>query len=132
MWALGVVLFTLVTGTTPWPVADPSDLKYAAYRANEAHYLAEVFHLSGAANDFFRWCFAPSPADRPTLDQMYDAVLDIGRFATARLSSLPTPTAMFPAPAPRVHLSPKFRFIDRRKQSITTRARFTNKLRRVY
>jgi serine/threonine protein kinase len=132
MWALGVVLFTLVTGTTPWPVADPSDLKYAAYRANEAHYLAEVFHLSGAANDFFRWCFAPSPADRPTLDQMYDAVLDIGRFATARLSSLPTPTAMFPAPAPRVHLSPEFRFIDRRKQSITTRARFTNKLRRVY
>ncbi|KAJ6559748.1 kinase-like domain-containing protein [Mycena capillaripes] len=133
LWAVGVILFSLITGTTPWENAHPSDAKYAAYRADEDNYLIEVFHLTRAANDFFRWCFASKPADRPTLDEMYYAVRDIGRFCVAHASTLHT-TRIRTGTAPRpVNVAgSNLRFVDRQMQSITTRQRFAAKLRRIY
>ncbi|KAJ7866149.1 kinase-like domain-containing protein, partial [Mycena leptocephala] len=66
LWALAMILFTLITGTTPWAVPDSSDAGYAAYRADEDNHLVEAFHLTPAANDFFRRCFTADPADGPT------------------------------------------------------------------
>ncbi|KAJ7697819.1 kinase-like domain-containing protein, partial [Mycena rosella] len=80
LWALGVILFTLVTSTIPWPVAEPSTWQFAAYRADEDNYLADAFHLTPAARDLFRWCFAANPATRPTIPQMRAAVLNIERY----------------------------------------------------
>jgi hypothetical protein len=131
-----MILFTLITGTTPWAVPDSSDAGYAAYRADEDNHLVEAFHLTPAANDFFRRCFAADPADRPDVDEMYNIVLTIGRFS---LSITPVLHAPFvaAAAAPRAlrldyAADPNFRFIDRKKQIVTTRQRFANKLRRVY
>ncbi|KAJ7509064.1 kinase-like protein [Mycena galericulata] len=83
LWALAVTLFTLVTATNPWPVASPSDAAYAAYRADPDNYFSTKFHLTPAANDLFRWCFAADPATRPNIAEMRAAVLNIERFSLA-------------------------------------------------
>ncbi|KAJ7140511.1 kinase-like domain-containing protein [Mycena crocata] len=219
LWDLSVVLFNLITSTVPWLAAELSDDKYAAYRADEDNYLVDALHLTLAANDFLRWCFAADPAGRPTLAQMREALHNIERFSFAdmlpRTQSVPAATqtsvdmlsisdvlssslftpelpvltsglhapsssssgssagpstppifgteppmaivdlldaaniglaAVHPPPLaptklhssvpmivlpPPVKLAPEFRFLDRRKQNITTRQRFANKLRRV-
>ncbi|KAJ6470715.1 kinase-like domain-containing protein [Mycena vulgaris] len=98
LWALGVVLFTLVTSTLPWAVADLSDPKYVAFRTDEYNYLVSMFHLTVAANDLFRWCFAADAAYRPTLAQLRVAVLNLERFSLAEM--LPyAPAAALPSPA---------------------------------
>ncbi|KAF7351963.1 Protein kinase domain-containing protein [Mycena venus] len=131
LWAVAMILFALITGTTPWPVADLSDPRYAAFRAEEANYLIETFHLTRAAASFFRWCFALEPAHRPSIDEMYHAVRDMQRFSLAHTSELHSVAA---AAVVRAHrpVAPDFRFVDRGKMSVTTRQRFASKMRRVY
>ncbi|KAJ7025634.1 kinase-like domain-containing protein [Mycena alexandri] len=83
LWALAVLLLNLSTGTIPWFTTQPSDPKFAAYRADEDNYLVNTLHLTRAAADFFWWCFTADPAGRPNLQQMRDAVLNIERFSLA-------------------------------------------------
>ncbi|KAJ6524889.1 kinase-like domain-containing protein [Mycena vulgaris] len=98
LWALGVILFSLVTSTLPWAVADLSDPKYVAFRTDEDNYLVSMFHLTVAANDLFRWCFAADAVYRPTLAHLRAAVLNIERFSLAEM--LPcAPAAALPPPA---------------------------------
>ncbi|KAJ6524886.1 hypothetical protein DFH09DRAFT_1329246 [Mycena vulgaris] len=108
LWALGVILLTLVTITLPWGVADLSDPKYAAFRADENKYFMGVFHLAQAANDVFRWCFAADAVYRPTLPQLRAAVLNIERFSLAEM--LPPSPVEKPSPVaedlPMLNLSP--------------------------
>ncbi|KAJ7237519.1 kinase-like domain-containing protein [Mycena haematopus] len=135
LWALGVLLFNMITGIRPWKVADLSDESYAAFRADEETYFVETFHLTPAANDFFRRCFASLREQRPSLEEMAVDVLAIDRFA---LSQSPVVN-----PYGHLHLSaldaslkapsaPDVRFLDRERRSITTRERFAKKMRRTY
>jgi serine/threonine protein kinase len=83
--ALAVILFNIVTGNRPWSVPNLSVESYAAYRADEEHHFVETFHITPAANDIFRRCFAAQAADRPSLDKMTVAVLEIDdRFSLSR------------------------------------------------
>ncbi|KAJ7670288.1 kinase-like domain-containing protein [Mycena rosella] len=86
--------------TIPWPVAEPSTWQFAAYRADEDNYLADAFHLTPAARDLFRWCFAVDPATRPTIPQMRAAVLNIERYSFAHM--LPAKSTPAPAPDPQM------------------------------
>ncbi|KAJ7722335.1 kinase-like domain-containing protein [Mycena metata] len=83
LWALAVLLLNLSTGTIPWFATQPSDPKFAAYRADEDNYLVNTLHLTRAAADLVRWCFTADPAGRPNLQQMRDAVVNIERFSLA-------------------------------------------------
>ncbi|KAJ7684218.1 kinase-like domain-containing protein [Mycena polygramma] len=130
LWALAMVLFLLITRTTPWDTASPSDPRYAAFRADPSNYLAEAYRLSPITNDFFGACFAADPAKRLNLDEMFAAVRDIGRFALADTRVIHTSAAA--ARPARPDTAPDFRFVDHGKKSITARQRFLNKQRRRY
>ncbi|KAF8142711.1 kinase-like domain-containing protein [Mycena galopus ATCC 62051] len=133
LWALGVLLFNLITGHRPWALADSSDVSYAAFRSDEENYFIETFHLTPAANDFLRRCFASQREHRPSLEEMSIAVLDIDQFTLAHTLTYHTRAATR-ASLLRVfhnHSAPEVRFIDRAKRSITTRARFANAQRRT-
>ncbi|KAJ6479983.1 hypothetical protein C8R47DRAFT_1218905 [Mycena vitilis] len=123
-----MVLFLLITRTTPWGIASPSDPRYAAFRADPANYLAETYRLSPITNDFFGACFAEDPAKRLNLDEMFAAVRDIGRFALADTRVIHTSAAA--ARTLRPDTAPNFRFVDRGKKSIIARQRFLNTQRR--
>ncbi|KAJ7247160.1 kinase-like domain-containing protein [Mycena haematopus] len=134
LWALGVLLFNMITGSRPWHVADLSDTSYAGFRADEDTYFVETFHLTPAANDFFRRCFASLREQRPSLEEMAADVLAIDRFALAQ--------NIVVKPHGHLHLSvlhatltsptaPDFRFLDREKRSITTRERIAKNTRRL-
>ncbi|KAJ7181431.1 kinase-like domain-containing protein [Mycena crocata] len=78
LWALAIILFSLSTGKLPWGTAHPSDARYDAFRADEPNYLRTIHHLTPTAAGFFNACFALDPRRRPTLEQMREAVLDMG------------------------------------------------------
>ncbi|KAJ7463719.1 kinase-like domain-containing protein [Mycena latifolia] len=221
LWAVGVILFSLVTSKTPWRVAEPSDTAFGTFRADEDGFLAG-YHLTPPTRALFRGCFAAEPAARPSIPQMREAVRSIECFSLAHMlpaspppppvsahpsmlnlsalchSSLFTPPLLsgLPAPAPSTLYSsassagpctlplsahppildaanvgfaavhppplvptklyapttayatdatgsivmilraplkkvPEYRFLDRKKQNISTRQRFADKLRRV-
>ncbi|KAF7323917.1 Serine/threonine protein kinase [Mycena kentingensis (nom. inval.)] len=70
LWALSVTLYATLTGLLPWSNPTPSNEKYAAYREDPTTYLSKIRGLTPAAVDFFQWCWAASPDERPTLQQM--------------------------------------------------------------
>ncbi|KAJ6605965.1 kinase-like domain-containing protein [Mycena sp. CBHHK59/15] len=100
IWGLAVVLVNLTCGTLAWPVAEMSDTKYAAFRA-EDDFLLQSLYVTPEANDLFRWCFSADPEQRPTLTQLRAAVLEIEYFTLADLPcyppSLPVPRNTLPA-----------------------------------
>ncbi|KAJ7181383.1 kinase-like domain-containing protein [Mycena crocata] len=78
LWALSVMLFSLSTGKLPWGIAHPSDARYDSFRADEHNYLCTIYHLTPTAAAFLTACFALDPRRRPTLEQMREAMFDMG------------------------------------------------------
>ncbi|KAF7350704.1 Kinase-like protein [Mycena sanguinolenta] len=132
LWALAVILFNMVTGSNPWRIADFADASYAAYRSNEDTHFIETCHLTPAANDFFRRCFASQSEQRPSLEEMAVEVLAIDRFSLAHTFTVHSRGQVHSALL-EVHNvnAPDLRFVDRAKRSITTRERFAKKVRRA-
>ncbi|KAJ7895492.1 kinase-like domain-containing protein [Mycena olivaceomarginata] len=131
LWALAVILFNIVTGSRPWLVPDASDESYAAYRADEEHHFIDTFHITPAANSFFRRCFAAQAADRPTLDDMTVAVLEIDdRFSLSRRLVAHSHSKLFLRPVSGEVIG-DVRFLDRQRRSVTARARFMSTIRRM-
>ncbi|KAJ7079747.1 kinase-like domain-containing protein [Mycena belliarum] len=129
LWAVSMTLFAMVTGDKPWAAALPSDAGYALYRADEDAHFIETFNLTPAAAAFFRWCFAPEPRDRPTLDEMSYTVMTIPRFTRAHTAILPRSSAA--ALSPPRQVAPDYRVVDRRMQNVATRQRLLKKMRRA-
>ncbi|KAF7323908.1 Negative regulator of sexual conjugation and meiosis [Mycena kentingensis (nom. inval.)] len=80
LWALSVTLYATLTGLLPWSNPTPSNEKYAAYREDPTAYLSKIRGLTPAAVDFFQWCWAVSPDERPTLQQMRAFISSGGLF----------------------------------------------------
>ncbi|KAM6168042.1 inactive serine/threonine-protein kinase PLK5 [Erethizon dorsatum] len=66
IWALGCVLYTVLTGSPPFPAAPLSEM-YQNIR--DCHY-PEPAHLSSNARHLIARLLAPNPAERPSLDQL--------------------------------------------------------------
>ncbi|KAJ7362302.1 kinase-like domain-containing protein [Mycena albidolilacea] len=131
LWALAVILFNIVTSSRPWLVPNASDESYAAYRADEEHHFIDTFHITPAANSFFRRCFAAQAADRPTLDDMTIAVLEIDdRFSLSRRLVAHSHSKLFLRPVSGEVIG-DVRFLDRQRRSVTARARFMSTIRRM-
>ncbi|XP_038167496.1 inactive serine/threonine-protein kinase PLK5 isoform X1 [Arvicola amphibius] len=64
IWALGCVMYTVLTGTPPFAAAPLSEM-YCHIR--EGHY-PEPAHLSPSARSLIARLLAPDPAERPSLD----------------------------------------------------------------
>ncbi|KAJ7895501.1 hypothetical protein B0H14DRAFT_3853950 [Mycena olivaceomarginata] len=82
-------------------VLAPSDESYAAFRADEENHFIETFQITSAAPAFFRRCLAAQAADRPTLDDMIIAVLEIDdRFSLSRRLAVHSHSKLFLRPVP--------------------------------
>ncbi|KAJ7095631.1 kinase-like domain-containing protein [Mycena epipterygia] len=124
LWALAVVLLKMLTGTTAWAVADPSDAAYAAFRSDEYNFFVERYRLTRATNEFFRWCFAADVDARPTLSQMKRAFRALPSFvvvpvaaplanASAAVDLIPcTDGLISDLPAPSPSTEPAVAFAD--------------------
>nr|XP_044991162.1 inactive serine/threonine-protein kinase PLK5 isoform X2 [Jaculus jaculus] len=66
IWALGCIMYTVLTGTPPFMAAPLSEM-YQNIR--DAHY-PEPAHLSANARRLIARLLAPNPAERPSLDHL--------------------------------------------------------------
>jgi serine/threonine protein kinase len=121
VWALGIVLYNLVTACNPWDKAVTADLNFNAYLGSlPSHAYAHILlptapmaspsdvcitrrNLSGqplswTANNLFRDIFAIDPQQRPSLKKIRARVESLGTFFQPTRPTLatatPTPTAL--------------------------------------
>ncbi|XP_041524638.1 inactive serine/threonine-protein kinase PLK5 isoform X3 [Microtus oregoni] len=66
IWALGCVMYTVLTGTPPFAAAPLSEMYR---RIREGHY-PQPAHLSPSARSLIARLLAPDPAERPSLDHV--------------------------------------------------------------
>ncbi|XP_057167398.1 inactive serine/threonine-protein kinase PLK5 isoform X1 [Ursus arctos] len=66
VWALGCVMYTVLTGAPPFTVAPLSEM----YRNIRDGRYPEPAHLSPSARRLIARLLAPNPAERPSLDQL--------------------------------------------------------------
>ncbi|KAI0777749.1 kinase-like protein, partial [Trametes elegans] len=81
VWALGVILTSMISGHNPWNNACPADACYRAYLHND-RFLAEMLPLSPAANLVLQHVFRPERARPPriALPRLRAAVAGIDSF----------------------------------------------------
>ncbi|XP_047566533.1 inactive serine/threonine-protein kinase PLK5 isoform X3 [Lutra lutra] len=97
IWALGCVMYTVLTGTPPFTGAPLSEM-YQNIR--EGHY-PEPAHLSPSARRLIARLLAPNPAERPSLDHLLQDDFFTQGFTPDRLPAHSCHSApIFPAPQP--------------------------------
>ena len=87
VWALGVVLFNIVTGDHPWVQAGFDDEDYNKFCASRSTYLTRLFDISPEANNIFQTIFARSADHRITLPALRDRILAVKTFGSGRPKS---------------------------------------------
>ncbi|KAJ6562781.1 kinase-like domain-containing protein [Mycena vulgaris] len=153
LWALAVVLFTPL----PWSVANLSDPKYAAFRADEERFplgalLLELVHSRAPQWPPCALCRASSAGlSTPSLfigsappSTAIGDLLDAANVGLAMLLPPFVPTKLHTHSSssnsssivlllpPPVDMAPEYRFLGHKKRNIATRQRFADKLCRVY
>ncbi|XP_076775566.1 inactive serine/threonine-protein kinase PLK5 isoform X3 [Arvicanthis niloticus] len=101
IWALGCIMYTVLTGTPPFAVAPLSEM-YQNIR--DGHYL-EPTQLSPSARSLIARLLAPDPAERPSLDQLLQDDFFSQGFTPERLpphSCHTPPVFAFPPPLGRL------------------------------
>ncbi|XP_022381127.1 inactive serine/threonine-protein kinase PLK5 [Enhydra lutris kenyoni] len=97
IWALGCVMYTVLTGTPPFTGAPLSEM-YQNIR--DGHY-PEPAHLSPSARRLIARLLAPNPAERPSLDHLLQDDFFTQGFTPDRLPAHSCHSApIFPAPQP--------------------------------
>ncbi|CAO2641441.1 Inactive serine/threonine-protein kinase PLK5 [Lemmus lemmus] len=101
IWALGCVMYTVLTGTPPFAAAPLSEMYR---RIREGHY-PEPAHLSASARSLIARLLAPDPAERPSLDHLLQDDFFTQGFTPERLpphSCHSPPGFAFPPPLGRL------------------------------
>ncbi|OSD08092.1 kinase-like protein [Trametes coccinea BRFM310] len=73
IWALGVILTSIISGHNPWNHACPTDACYRAYLRND-RFLIEMLPISPSANLLLQHIFRRESIRRITLTQIRDVV----------------------------------------------------------
>ncbi|KAH9922540.1 kinase-like domain-containing protein [Amylocystis lapponica] len=79
IWALGVILTSMISGHNPWRSASPADPCYTAY-LHDPNFLYNMLPISASANALLQHIFTPDPAQRITLAHLRLLVLDVPTF----------------------------------------------------
>ncbi|CAE6526096.1 unnamed protein product [Rhizoctonia solani] len=79
VWCLGIVLFSMICGLTPWEKARESDVEFMHYLRHPL-LLRQSLPISWRAFSLFLQIFDPNPETRITLDALEDEVRKIGTF----------------------------------------------------
>ncbi|XP_040594281.1 inactive serine/threonine-protein kinase PLK5 isoform X2 [Mesocricetus auratus] len=101
IWALGCIMYTVLTGTPPF-TATPLSEMYQNIR--DGHY-PEPTHLSPSARNLISRLLAPDPAERPSLDHLLEDDFFTQGFTPERLpphSCHSPPVFAFPPPLSRL------------------------------
>lgn len=80
LWALGIVLVSLLTGRIPWVQARSSVAHYAEYLRSPETFFRTYFPVSKAVNDLLLRLLDIDPRNRPTLDWVKETLLKIDTF----------------------------------------------------
>ncbi|KAI5117276.1 hypothetical protein M0805_005601 [Coniferiporia weirii] len=81
IWALGVILMNLVTGSMPWSRASVNDPHFAEYLYRDHDYLYNYFPITRAANELLKSIFTVDPNVRTTLAELRARVSSIRAFS---------------------------------------------------
>jgi serine/threonine protein kinase len=93
VWALGVILMTIVVGSLPWQKASLRD-KYFVNFLYDPDFLYRVFPISRGLNYTLKGLFHPDPMCRITIKELRARVMQIEKFTTTRTELIrPMPTA---------------------------------------
>ena len=93
IWALGIILFNMVTGEQPWKRADLGDEDYMHFFCKSATFFTTCWDLTPEANRLFRSIFMKVEEDRITLPELRKRVLDIKSFGPGLSKRRNTPVS---------------------------------------
>ncbi|KAJ7591818.1 kinase-like domain-containing protein [Mycena floridula] len=80
IWALGIILATIITGQRPWSLASTADECFAAFLSHP-NYLMEVFSMSTGADQILQGVLSPDHLGRRTsLPDLRQQILNIDTF----------------------------------------------------
>jgi serine/threonine protein kinase len=82
VWALGIVLFHMLTGLLPWDIAHDSNANFACFLAHPCDYFARFFAVPADVNALLVRLLAADPAARPALPDIRAAVERLGPLFT--------------------------------------------------
>ena len=81
VWALGILLFNMVTSEVPWEKAELTDEDFFHYWCNSIHFLdSSRFSISNEANNLFRSIFTKHGDKRIALPELRKRVLQVKTF----------------------------------------------------
>ncbi|KAI8986913.1 kinase-like domain-containing protein [Trametes punicea] len=83
IWALGVILFNLITASHPWSKASTADDQFSDYLHDPDIFL-DKYDISEAANDILCRIFVLNPLGRISLPELRAAVLGVKSFFRPR------------------------------------------------
>ena len=79
IWALGIILFNMVTGCSAWEAALPSEKGFKAFIDDE-EYLFYSSSISEPLSALLKWILHPVPSERLSLAAIRQIVLEIDTF----------------------------------------------------
>lgn len=79
IWAIGVILFNMITGRNPWSSASFDDQHFQHYLCNPL-YFGTRFPISKAATYLLRRMLCPDPDDCIDLEEVYSLVKEVDTF----------------------------------------------------
>ncbi|KAI0646364.1 kinase-like domain-containing protein [Trametes meyenii] len=86
VWALGIILFNMLTGSQPWTKATTADEEFCDYLHTPTFFL-DNFDISEGANELLRKILVLNPMGRAGLAELRAAVASLPSFFRARDSS---------------------------------------------
>ncbi|KAL7284148.1 hypothetical protein ACG7TL_001429 [Trametes sanguinea] len=83
IWALGVILFNMITAAHPWAKASTADDQFSDY-LHDNDILLENTTISVGANDILRKIFVLNPMGRITIPELRAAIVGLDSFFSQR------------------------------------------------
>lgn len=86
IWALGIILMNLITGSQPWFKASLSDPFFVEYANNNPNFLYDFFPISRGANEILKSMLAIDPRKRASLADIRIRILEVKSFGPGRFT----------------------------------------------
>ncbi|KAK0218174.1 kinase-like domain-containing protein [Armillaria fumosa] len=80
IWALGIILFNLITAYSPWEQAKSSDCQFRAYCDDPDGYFTKEFAISSGSQDILNSMLAIEPLGRFSLRAIRNLVANVNTF----------------------------------------------------